>query len=92
MRNPHYGDDYYSQMWTRFPAYLVGILLGYLLHQTRNKKVVLNKVRTTILIIKLIIGQQLRFDIYILVCCGRWLGLGNGCRIGHSLRTGSLLE
>ena len=47
MRNPHYGDDYYSQMWTRFPAYLVGILLGYLLHHTRNKKVVLNKVLPT---------------------------------------------
>ena len=41
MANPHYYSDYYVQMWTRFPAYLVGILLGYLLHQTRNKKVVL---------------------------------------------------
>ena len=46
MRNAHYNNDYYVQMWTRFPPYLVGILLGYLLHHTKNKKVVINKVNT----------------------------------------------
>ena len=27
MANPHFNDDYYVQMWARFPPYLAGILL-----------------------------------------------------------------
>ena len=42
--NRHYYSDYYYQMWTRSPPYLIGILLGFLLHQTKNKKIFINKV------------------------------------------------
>ena len=42
--NRHYYSDYYYQMWTRSPPYLIGILLGFLLHQTKNKKILINKV------------------------------------------------
>ena len=45
MRNPHRTPKYYIQMWTRFPPYLAGILLGWILHQTRNISIVINKVR-----------------------------------------------
>ena len=30
--------DFYREPWTRFQPYLVGILLGYILHKTKNMK------------------------------------------------------
>ena len=44
MRNPHRTPKYYIPMWTRFPPYMVGILLGYILHQTKNNTIKINKV------------------------------------------------
>lgn len=42
-------DEYctkvYLQTYTRFPAYLLGILLGWILDRTRNKKLIINKVQ-----------------------------------------------
>jgi len=37
-------QDYYVQMWTRFPPYLLGILLGWFLYYTKGKKIKMNKV------------------------------------------------
>ena len=34
--------DYYRAPWIRFQPYLFGILLGYILHLTRGKKIQLN--------------------------------------------------
>lgn len=48
MGNPHFYGDYYVQMWTRFPPYLFGILLGWILYRTKNSKVNMNKVLSPI--------------------------------------------
>ena len=31
-------------MWTRLPAYLVGILLGWILHRTKDLTIFINRV------------------------------------------------
>ena len=31
--------DYYYQTWARLPQYLVGILLGYIILNSRNRKI-----------------------------------------------------
>ena len=38
-----YHVDFYSAPWTRYQAYLIGILLGYILHHMRGKPVKLRK-------------------------------------------------
>ena len=44
-----YRVSFYFAPWARYQAYLVGILLGYILHHTRGKKVVINEVSNIIL-------------------------------------------
>lgn len=41
--NPYYYYGYYVQIWTRFPPYILGIMLGWLLHKTKNRTIKLNK-------------------------------------------------
>lgn len=41
---PHYFDDYYIQMWARLPPYILGILLGWILHRTKKSKVEMSRV------------------------------------------------
>ena len=36
--------DYYTTPWCRIPPYLVGILLGYILHTTKKSQFKLPKV------------------------------------------------
>jgi peptidoglycan/LPS O-acetylase OafA/YrhL len=38
-----YHIDFYTVPWARYQPYLVGILLGYILHYTRGQKVVINE-------------------------------------------------
>lgn len=38
-----YRVDFYFVPWARYQPYLVGILLGYILHHTRGKKVIINE-------------------------------------------------
>ena len=40
---PHFWEPY-NQMWNRFPPYLLGILIGWILHITKNKTITVNKV------------------------------------------------
>ena len=40
---PEYGPEYYFKPWTRAPPYLVGIFLGWLLHEMRNSTVKISK-------------------------------------------------
>ena len=42
--NEYYFNGYYVQTWTRAPPYILGILLGWLLHITKKKKIEFNKV------------------------------------------------
>ncbi|XP_059352860.1 nose resistant to fluoxetine protein 6-like isoform X2 [Daphnia carinata] len=41
--NPYSYYGYYVQTWTRFPPYILGIMLGWLLHKTKNRTLKLNK-------------------------------------------------
>ncbi len=41
-----YGKMNYSQVYTRIPPYLLGILLGWIIHITKNKNFNINRVRT----------------------------------------------
>ena len=40
----NYSIKYYIQTWTRAPPYILGILLGWLVHTTKNKQIKFNKV------------------------------------------------
>jgi peptidoglycan/LPS O-acetylase OafA/YrhL len=42
-RNYTYHVDFYFVPWARYQPYLVGILLGYILHHTRGKKIIINE-------------------------------------------------
>jgi hypothetical protein len=39
-----YFDKHYSDTSARIPSYLIGILLGWLLHKTKDRKILINKV------------------------------------------------
>ena len=39
-----YHDNFYDAPWTRYQAYLIGIVLGYVLHHTRGKQIEINQV------------------------------------------------
>lgn len=51
--NGYYYYGYYVTMWTRWPPYLVGIALGWLLHITRNKQIKMTKVNNLLLFLKI---------------------------------------
>ena len=92
MTNPHFNDDYYLQMWTRFPPYLIGILLGWMLHQTRRSKVVMSKVSNY----KFHFIRNIKRLIITIACVSVvfshcWMGLSNCHWIGNYLRINSLL-
>ena len=36
------GSDTYVAPWNRFQPYLVGLMLGYVLHKTRGKQIAIN--------------------------------------------------
>jgi hypothetical protein len=44
MNNPYYFYGYYASLWTRFPPYILGILLGWILHLTKNTQIKFKKV------------------------------------------------
>lgn len=73
MSNPHWYSDYYVQMWTRFPPYLFGIILGWILHRTKGSQLKMNKVKLNLLcnLIKSLFNYLPKSG------CGlRWLGIG----------------
>jgi hypothetical protein len=39
-----YYDKHYTDTTARIPPYLIGILLGWLLHKTQGRKIYINKV------------------------------------------------
>ncbi len=45
--NDKYVQLYYIQTYARIPPYLIGILLGWLIHKTRAKKIQMKKVRNS---------------------------------------------
>ena len=50
MDQSHIADYFefnYVKPWNRFSPYIIGIILGYLLHITKKKPVKLNSVRVT---------------------------------------------
>ncbi len=56
---PKYFQYYYTRTLNRIPAYLVGIMLGWILHRTKNSK---------ILILKVCILKQDLFEILFIIC------------------------
>ncbi|XP_059353377.1 nose resistant to fluoxetine protein 6-like [Daphnia carinata] len=38
-----YADKHYAETFARFPSYIIGILLGWLLYKTKNKTIHINK-------------------------------------------------
>ena len=72
MSNPHWYQNYYVQMWARIPPYLFGIILGWILHRTKNAHLKLNKVRDMFLfIIFYIVIMYFESFFYIVGCDGR---------------------
>jgi hypothetical protein len=65
MSNPHWTFGYYVTAWPRFTPYLVGILFGWLLHQTKNTKIIINRV-----IFKMIIARRSEIQIENKLCFG----------------------
>lgn len=45
--NDKYVQLYYIKTYARIPPYLIGILLGWLIHKTRTKKIQMKKVRNS---------------------------------------------
>ena len=46
--NDKYFQLYYIKTYARIPPYLIGIILGWLIHNTRSTKIQMEKVRNDI--------------------------------------------
>ena len=97
MSNPHWTFGYYVTAWPRFPPYLVGILFGWILHQTKNTKIIISKVFCNVRHLGLFFAWNKMFNIYYLcllrylVHSSYWLDLGySHCSIDH-IRIDTLL-
>lgn len=78
-------------MWTRLPAYLVGILLGWILHRTKDLTIFINRV--VILKFKFeIVFRPLICKYSVKVSSSFHMGNGYCYRLGDYLRINSLPE
>lgn len=93
MSNPHWTFGYYVTAWPRFPPYLIGILFGWLLHQTKNTKIIISRV-----IFKMIIARRsMKIKDFCLVLryldrSGYWMDISYHRRFVYHLRIDSLLR
>ncbi|XP_044727081.1 nose resistant to fluoxetine protein 6-like [Chrysoperla carnea] len=64
--DPAFGQIYYNQTYTRAGPWILGLLLGHILFNTKNKKIVINKVLATLLwIISISTMFYIVFGLYI---------------------------
>ena len=84
---------FYHPTYTRISPYLIGILLGYLLHKTKDRGVVqINKVGSFFCLhFKKYFQSTLRNFLFS-VCFGYGMGHFDAARIKRTLRIGYVLE
>ena len=85
--------DNYSKPWCRFQPYLIGILLGYLLHKTKNKDVEISKVGHILYLLLCfhLLGKDLILRLLLMLSL-QWLNIilwivafGIGCAVVYGL-------
>lgn len=57
VRSENYTKHYYAQPYTRIGPWLVGLLLGYLFYQLRDRKVKINRILNLIIWVVVLIGM-----------------------------------